>query len=254
MWGPKEFAQFTEEELHATMMESQPGSNYFEWARAELEHRDRRPRVVQNNALRLLQAIYDCTSGQDNPVFVTELDIGLGEEEAKVAWRYLKEKGLIQTFKLPYTARVNAAGVDAIENARRHPDVPASGFPLTNYNVVNIGTAIHSPVQQAGERSIVSHVTPLGGEELSTLGRLVAELTSHLGELELDARQKQKAEAQVATIKAQLGNDPNPVIVQEAGCTLRSIIEGAIASLIANAAQPTVWHWVHQAMANLFPK
>jgi uncharacterized protein (TIGR02391 family) len=41
-WGPKEFAQFTEDELHETMMGAQPGSNYFEWAKAELEHRDRR--------------------------------------------------------------------------------------------------------------------------------------------------------------------------------------------------------------------
>jgi len=29
-WGPKEFAQLTEEELHETMMGAQPGSNYFE--------------------------------------------------------------------------------------------------------------------------------------------------------------------------------------------------------------------------------
>ena len=41
-WGPKEFAQFTEDELHETMMGAQPGSNYFEWAKAELEHRDRK--------------------------------------------------------------------------------------------------------------------------------------------------------------------------------------------------------------------
>ena len=41
VWGPKEFAQFTDEELHDTMMDAQPGSNYFEWAKAALEHRDR---------------------------------------------------------------------------------------------------------------------------------------------------------------------------------------------------------------------
>src|SRR5438093_2990266 len=124
LWGPKEFARFTEDELHETIMEAVPGSNYFEWAKAELQHRDRRRQAVQSNALHMLQAIYDCTRDQTNPVFVTELNIGLGEEDSKAAWRYLKDKRLIQTFNLDYTARINAAGVDAIENARLHPDRP----------------------------------------------------------------------------------------------------------------------------------
>lgn len=38
----KEFAKLTDDELHDTMMDSLPGSNYFEWAKAELQHRDRR--------------------------------------------------------------------------------------------------------------------------------------------------------------------------------------------------------------------
>ena len=254
MWGPKEFAQFTEDELHATIMEAVPGSNYFEWAQAELQHRDRRRQAVQSNALLMLQAIYDRTRDQTNPVFVTELNIGLGEEDSKAAWRYLKDKGLIQTFNLDYTARINAAGVDAIENARLHPDRPILGFPLITYNVVNIGTAIHSPVQQAGARSMQSQVITLGHEEISNLNRLVAELTSHLNELNLDASRKQKADAQIATLKAQLTDEPDPVIVQQAGRTLRNITEGAIGSLIATAVQPTVWHWVQQAMTTLFPK
>ncbi len=41
LWGRKEFAQFTEDELHETMMEAEPGSHYFEWAKAELDHRQR---------------------------------------------------------------------------------------------------------------------------------------------------------------------------------------------------------------------
>jgi hypothetical protein len=254
LWGPKEFAQFTEDELHATMMESEPGSHYFEWAKAELQHRDRRRQAVQSSALRLLQAIYDRTRDQANPVFVMELNVGLSEEESKSAWRYLKDKGLIQTFNLDYTARINAAGVDAIESARSHPDIPVLGFPLATYNIVNIGTAIHSPVQQSGARSSQSQVAALGHDELASLNRLVAELTGHLGELNLDASRKQKADAQIATLKAQLSDEPDPVIAQQAGRTLRSITEGAIASLIATAVQPTVWHWVQQTLTTLFPK
>ena len=58
--------------------------------------------------------------------------------------------------------------------------------------------------------------------------------------------------AQVATIKAQLEDNPDPVIVKQAGRTLRNITEGAIGSLIAAAAQPTVWATAAALLAKLF--
>jgi hypothetical protein len=53
----------------------------------------------------------------------------LSEEDAKAAWRYLRDRRLIDTFSIDYTAHINAAGVDAIEGAQRHPDMPSSAFP-----------------------------------------------------------------------------------------------------------------------------
>jgi len=263
LWGPKEFAQFTDDELHETMMGAQPGSNYFEWARAELQHRDRQqqkrtasmvqPRVVQTNAFRVLQAIYDRTRGQTDPVFVTELNTSLNEDDSKAAWRYLRDRGLIHTFNLEYAARINTAGIDAIENAQLRPDKPISGFPLATYNIVNIGTAIHSSVQQAGAQAAQTQVVTYGAGDISNLARLVAEIGDRLHELDIDADQRRKAEAQIATIKAQLSDEPNPVIVHQAGRTLRNITESAIASLLATAAQPHVWHWIQQTMTALFP-
>ena len=71
--------------------------------------------------------------------------------------------------------------------------------------------------------------------------------------LGLDPTQKRNAEAQIATLKAQLTDEPDPVIVKQAGRTLRSIPEGTISSLLAYAAvQPPVWQWIHQAMTRLF--
>ena len=65
----------------------------------------------------LLKAIYDNTRTGERPIDdVTKLDIGLSEEETIGAFRYLNDKGLIQTFNLPFAARINATGVDAIEN------------------------------------------------------------------------------------------------------------------------------------------
>ena len=85
------------------------------------------PDTGQSKALRFLRAIYEQTRNNEEPVFVLEKikdEIGLSEKEAKAAWRYLKDKQLIDTFRIAYTARINAHGIDAIERARLHPDQP----------------------------------------------------------------------------------------------------------------------------------
>lgn len=208
----------------------------------------------QSRALRLLQVIYDRTRDRTEPVFVAELaqDAGLIEEESHAAWYYLKDKGLIQTYNLPYAARVSAAGIHAIEDARRNPDHPSQAFPSITYNILNVGTAINSPIQQAGAQSVQKQVVNYSTQELSDLARLVSEFANHFDELKLDTRAKQRAKAQLATLEAQLSDEPDSVIVRQVGQTLRNITEGAIGSLIAAAAQPTIWSWVAQIMVKLF--
>jgi TIR domain len=70
----------------------------------------------QANAWVLLKAIHEKTRSGTRPIDdVSRLITELTEEEARAAFRYLKDKGLIQTFSLPYAARINADGIDAIE-------------------------------------------------------------------------------------------------------------------------------------------
>ena len=210
----------------------------------------------QVKAMRLLQGLYDATRNQTEPVFLNMLNSGLSEPESQAAWRYLKDRGLIDTFSVPYTARINAAGVDAIEGAKRRPDQPSTNFPSVSYNIVNntmnVGTMSNSPVQQSGVNSTQTQTVTYNPQDLADLNRLVIELTSHLVELTLDAAQRRKAEAQIATLKAQLTDEPDPVIIKQAGRTLRNITEGAIGSLLAAAAQPTVWIGVNELMQRLF--
>jgi cation transport regulator ChaC len=211
----------------------------------------------QSKALRLLQALYDATRNQTEPAIVHMLNTGLSEPESQAAWRYLKDRGLIETFSIPYTARINAAGIDAIEGAKRRPDQPSANFPSVSYNIVyntmHVGTMHNSPIQQGGVNSTQTQTITYSPQDLGDLYRLISELTSHLNELSLDERQLQKAQAQIATIKAQLSDEPDPVILKQAGRTLRNVIEGAVGSLLATAvSQPTIWTWVHEAMQRLF--
>jgi hypothetical protein len=85
--------------------------------------------------------------------------------------------------------------------------------------------------------------------ERSDLERFVREFQAHLPELPLDPNQRRKTESQLATLKAQLTDEPDPVVVRQVGRTLRNITEGAIGSLIATAVQPGVWHWIQHTMS-----
>jgi len=53
-------------------------------------------------------------------------------------------------------------------------------------------------------------------------------------------------------LKAQLIDEPNPVILKEAGKTLRNVTEGAIGGLITTAVQPGIWQFVQDVLARLF--
>jgi hypothetical protein len=60
--------------------------------------------------------------------------------------------------------------------------------------------------------------------------------------LNLDSTTRRKADAQVATIEAQLIDEPDPTIVRTAGRSLKAIIENAIAGAIGTTvANPGVW-------------
>jgi hypothetical protein len=131
-------------------------------------------------------------------------------------------------------------------------EAPPNSQPISRSRLQPlVQNTFYGPVgnlSQNGER--ITQTANMGVEP-QDLTRLVDELTAHLDELHLDSPQRQRAEAQIATLKAELIEEPNADVVRQAGRTLRNITEGAIGSLIATAAQPTVWHWVHQTLVAL---
>ena len=119
------------------------------------------------------------------------------------------------------------------------------------HNVVS-GTFTNSPIQQGGAHSVQHQAVTYTQKEQDDLNQLVTIFDAHLDELEMDVRQKRRAEAQVATLKAQLADEPDPIIVKQAGRTLRNITEGAVGSLVAAAAQPGIWAVAADIMTRLF--
>lgn len=106
------------------------------------------------------------------------------------------------------------------------------------------------PVGNIAQNSRGFSQTATIGIGIDDLRKLVTELSDRLGELQLSAENEHAAQTQLATLVAQLTDKPNLVIVREAGRTLRGITEGAIGSLLATAAQPTVWAWIQATLAH----
>jgi len=123
--------------------------------------------------------------------------------------------------------------------------VPEKRSPPTVHNV------FYGPVGGVAQNSEhFSQIVSIGVPS-QDFAKLVTELTAHLNELNLDAQQKRRAEAQIATLKVELAGNPDPMIVRQAGRTLRNVLEGAIGSLLATAAQPGIWRWIQETLASL---
>ncbi len=107
-------------------------------------------------------------------------------------------------------------------------------------NVISGGDISQSPIQQgvnSQQEQKVEYATP-SRQDLATLVDL---LGKHIDELGLASDDRRKVDAQLATINAQLIDEPNPSIIREAFGTIKNITEGAIGSLLASGAQPAVW-------------
>jgi hypothetical protein len=148
-------------------------------------------------------------------------------------------------------ASVNANGIDAIEDARKHPDKPTSGFGSVTYNNITIHHMEGGGIQQAGAHSTQHQTITYNSKDFDDLRQAIEILEQRIDELNLGADAKRKALAQVGTLKAQLSDEPNPIIIKEAGRTLRNITEGAIGGLLAAAA---IDHWqlVHDVLTRMF--
>jgi hypothetical protein len=121
--------------------------------------------------------------------------------------------------------RIAASGVDVIEGR--------DTAPITvNLNDHRISVSQSSNVQIGDSNTIRQSL----GIQPHDLTRLVTELTEHLDELNLDGRERQRAEVQIAALKVELAGDPDPAMLRQTGRSLRSITEGAIGSLLATAA------------------
>jgi len=172
------------------------------------------------------------------------------KQETLAAWRYLKQKDVINTHGSDAPtgpASVNHKGIDTIEDAKRHPDKPTAGFGSVTYNTIHIHHMEGGAIAQAGAQSTQHQTITYNSKDLDELRRAIEILEQRIDELKLDAAAKSEALVQVDTINAQLRSvKPNSTVIREAGKSLRNVTEGAIGALLVEGVKH--WQLVHAAL------
>jgi hypothetical protein len=200
--------------------------------------------TVQGRALRLLEAIYEQTRSREEPVFIDQIagQLGIYIDDARAAWRYLADKGLIQTFSVLYTARISAKGVDAIEEAQLRPNQPTPTFPSVTYNVTIQGTGTGSQVNVGTTASTqmtqVSNLDPGAVQKLAEgVGDLIEQI--RVGLPSIPAALQPMVTAVVADL-SDAAEKKEPTRLQSGLESLGRILEGAAGNLLAIGAQAMI--------------
>jgi hypothetical protein len=121
--------------------------------------------------MRLLAMVRERTEHSD-PIIVTEFatacELTSGETEA--AWRYLKDHRLIDTFRPLLSARINARGIDVLEEAKNSPAQPPfeqfaipalKGAKVRGYGRVDSAEGLDRALEITKELERLHNVLPL---------------------------------------------------------------------------------------------
>ena len=135
--------------------------------------------------------------------------------------RYLLGEKLITNVTGPSVALTHR-GVVEVEAKLTEPNTPTQHFPM---NVINIGQAFNSPIQQGTVGSTQS--VSFSSTDLQAVSRLLQDLKGKLPDLGLARDDAQAVESDIATIEAQVSSPrPKIEVIKECLRTVRNIVEG----------------------------
>jgi hypothetical protein len=194
--------------------------------------------VTEKNMNDLLDVLYRRGCSQWNGVLLAEAKVDLRQWDDDT---FFNTAQAILDNNLIFINRL--CTFFTLDGCRRVESLKAPAFIQCTVNANNI---INSQIQQNSLHA--TQTATYTQQDPEKLRRLVDAFEKHIDDLGLDEATKQRATVQVRTIKTQLEDQPNSVIIKEAGRTLRNLTEGAVASLIATAAQPNVWALVHSIL------
>lgn len=183
----------------------------------------------------LLKTIYDLTDG-DPHSYVDMWEIGgkqgLSRADTQNIVTWLFDEGLLGDGAIGGGINISHKGVQEIETALSHPKQGTRYFPPV-INIINIENMTNSQIQQGTTASTQSFTQAPGS--MDSIRDELEKLKSAVANLNLDNETKGEVEAQIATVEAQLKSKrPIRVVIEESTKSLRNLLEGTTASLIAS--------------------
>ena len=182
-----------------------------------------------------LKTVYDLTDG-DPHSYVDMWEIGenqgLSRADTQNIVTWLSDEGLLGDGSIGGGINISHKGVQEIETALSHPKQETRYFPPV-INIVNIGNMTNSQIQQGTTGNTQSFTQ--APASMDSIRDEMEKLKSAVANLILDDETKVEVEAQIATVEAQLKSKrPIRVVIEESAKSLRNLLEGTTASLIAS--------------------
>jgi hypothetical protein len=151
--------------------------------------------------LKFLHQLYEETDGNEMQfVDMWKLGekLGFDKEMTDLVVQYLESERLMNFVVRQGVIQITHCGVLEVERALENPDEPTHYFPPA-IQVINVGTAIGSPIQQVGGDAV--QTTTVAFDEARAF---VARLREELPKLELQEEHVEEIEAQLDIADAQL--------------------------------------------------
>ena len=189
------------------------------------------------NRFRFLKLLYEKT-GADEHNWMSMWDIGqqLGfdKDETSRVTQYLAGEQLVKHWAIGGTIGITHWGIIEMESALTNPNQPTTYFPPA-VNIIQVhGDVVGSQIQQATQ---ASQQLMVNADIQRALSEFLSELEDRFSALQLDSSNQRDLKADIETIKAQLkASEPKRSILKEALSSIRSILEGVGATLMAAEA------------------
>jgi hypothetical protein len=143
---------------------------------------------------------------------------------------YLSEEGLLEYVALGGVLSITHAGVREVEQSREEPDQPTEHFPAQN---IIFGHVINSVISQGSPGSQQTGTFTITNKD--DIGEFVRQLKVKAPELGLDADTLQELRFDIDALQSQVDSSrPKAGIVKECLSSVRRILEGATAKIIAD--------------------
>jgi hypothetical protein len=219
--------------LASVGLHSQEGSGQMDEIRERQSRRFQFLKLLHDKA----NAFYDTEAKRTNTTFripIADLgsQLGFPPVETEQIVRYLCEEGLIG--RVSGTVYILHAGIKEVEDALTKPDRPTEHFAagVINY-LIQADQIINSPFQQGTYDS--TQTVSFSLETRQETEKFIQLLKGQLPELFLNTQDRTEAEAEIATIMAQLASPrPKSSIIKTSISTIKNILENIPANVAAN--------------------